>query len=76
MQAQDTALNPFALMMDPAAVLQAMEGSTRLRQLQSRVCRPLDKPLIPHKDDAVEAFDRGVDGEPTAMGELSDIIRD
>ncbi|MBP7132256.1 MAG: hypothetical protein KBA70_05765 [Aquabacterium sp.] len=36
--------NPFALMMDPEAVLAAMERSERLNHLQSRVCRPLDKP--------------------------------
>ena len=35
--------NPFALMMDPEAVLAAMERSERLNHLQSRVCRPLDK---------------------------------
>lgn len=47
---QDTttqAMNPFAFMMDPQAVLQAVERSERLQRLQSRVCRPLDKPLIP-----------------------------
>lgn len=35
--------NPFALMMDPEAVLAAMERSERLNHLQSRVCRPLDR---------------------------------
>lgn len=39
--------NPFALMMDPQAVLDAIEGSERLKRLHSRICRPLDKPLIP-----------------------------
>jgi hypothetical protein len=34
-------------MMDPKAVLEAMERSERLNHLESRVCRPLDKPLIP-----------------------------
>jgi len=44
--------NPFALMMDPQAVFEAMERSERLNRLQSRVCRPLDKPLIPMVGEA------------------------
>ena len=55
--------NPFALMMDPAAVFAAIECSERLARLQSRVCRPLDKPqavrpAVPETaafDDAVDA---------------------
>ena len=55
--------NPFALMMDPEAVLAAMERSERLNHLQSRVCRPLDKqeeaaekatPFSHMRDDVVE----------------------
>lgn len=42
--------NPFALMMDPEAVLAAMERSERLNHLQSRVCRPLDKLETPAHD--------------------------
>ncbi len=38
--------NPFALMMNPEAVLAAIAGSERLAQLGSRVCRPLDKPPV------------------------------
>lgn len=47
-------LNPFALMMDPAAVLAAMERLDRSTQAQRRICRPLDKPL-PAKEDGVGA---------------------
>ena len=55
--------NPFALMMDPAAVFAAIEHSERLARLHSRICRPLDKPhpvqpAAPETvafDDAVEA---------------------
>jgi hypothetical protein len=36
--------NPFALMMDPQAVLSAVEQSPRLAGLQRRVYRPLDRP--------------------------------
>lgn len=60
MQKQSLYANPFALMMDPQAVLEAMERSERLNRLQSRVCRPLDKPLIPmvgSDDQEIEASD-------------------
>jgi hypothetical protein len=43
--------DPFAMLIDPAAVLQAIERSGRLGALASRICRPLDKPLIPKRDD-------------------------
>jgi hypothetical protein len=56
--------NPFALMMNPEVILQAMEHSDRLSRLQRRICRPLDKPLIPHAATEVDAFDLAVDAEP------------
>lgn len=39
-------INPFALMLDPQAVIAQIERSERLEQLHRRVCRPLDKPLL------------------------------
>jgi hypothetical protein len=42
--------DPFAMLINPQAVLQAIEQSGRLGALASRVCRPLDKPLIPKRD--------------------------
>jgi hypothetical protein len=42
-----TASHPFALLIDPQSVIQAVEKSQRLDGLQRRVCRPLDKPLLP-----------------------------
>ena len=60
--------NPFALMMDPAAVFAAIECSERLARLHSRVCRPLDKPVgVPAAapSDAAAAFDREVDAADT-----------
>lgn len=54
--------NPFALLMDPETVFQAIERSERLSRLQSRVCRPLDKPLIARTDKDVADFDRKIDG--------------
>lgn len=60
-------LNPFVLMLDPEAVISAMEGSTNLRGLRQRICRPLDKPLIPktHSIDriALRDYDAVIDAE-------------
>jgi len=54
--------NPFALMMHPDDVVQAMERSDRLGRLQRRICKPLDKPVIPHSpDDVTAAYDHAVD---------------
>ncbi len=49
-----TRFNPFVLMLDPEAVISAVEASPRLRGLRARVCRPLDKPLIPMLCDDAE----------------------
>ncbi len=68
MHAQPTATtvaaDPFALMMNPQAVLDAMAGSTRLARLQRRVYRPLDKPLIPHRNADLAAYDSAIDSDP------------
>jgi hypothetical protein len=61
MQKQSIYANPFALMMDPEAVVAAMESSERLNGLKSRVCRPLDKPLIPLAASDTADFDADVD---------------
>lgn len=54
--------NPFTMMMDPEAILQAVERSERLNRLQRRICRPLDKPLIPKTHSAGQAdYDRLID---------------
>jgi hypothetical protein len=42
MQAALEEVNPFALMLDPEAVVQAMERCESLNQLKRRICRPLD----------------------------------
>lgn len=57
-----TAASPFAQLIDPAAFSAAVAHSERLARLKSRVCRPLDKPLIPLVRNAEqERFDREVD---------------
>lgn len=68
------AVNPFALLMNPDAVFQALERSDRLGRLQRRVCRPLDKPLIPCVGKDVDAYDREIDAavEPEAAVEADD----
>ena len=61
---QDNALigDPFAMLINPQAVLQAIEQSGRLGALASRVCRPLDKPLIPKRDaDEQRSFDESIE---------------
>ena len=63
MQSQSHTANPFAFMMDPSAVIYAMEHSERLGQLRSRVCRPLDRPLIAVQAGDVVDFDHAVDAD-------------
>ena len=43
MQSAHPVANPFALLLNPAAVVAEMERSERLNRLNSRICRPLDK---------------------------------
>lgn len=65
---QDTVVgDPFAMLINPQAVLSAIEQSGRLGALNSRVCRPLDKPLIPKRDS---------DDQPRAFEEIADEARD
>jgi hypothetical protein len=54
--AQTVAANPFALMMDPEAVFAAVASSDRLARLHSRICRPLDKPLVAQQEDGAPPF--------------------
>jgi hypothetical protein len=61
--------NPFALMMNPEAVLQAVEASTRLGGLNRRVYRPLDRPTLVRKggaSDAAGSFDAALDADDSA----------
>lgn len=61
--------NPFALLMNPEAVLAAVAGSDRLARLKSRICRPLDKPTITHADGDRDAFEDTLDGATEAATE-------
>jgi hypothetical protein len=44
MTAAATSPSPFDLLLNPEAVLAAIHNSERLNRLNSRVCRPLDRP--------------------------------
>lgn len=61
MNAQQHVSHPFALMINARDVLEAVECSERLQHLQRRICRPLDKPLIPHALTDLELYDRSID---------------
>lgn len=66
MQPLPAHVNPFALMLDPQAVIARIECSERLERLHRRVCRPLDKPLLgaagEEGADATHAVDTPDDG--------------
>ena len=69
---QDTVIvgDPFAMLINPQAVLAAIEQSGRLGALNSRVCRPLDKPLIPKRDNEDQrSFDELADEARDAVGD-------
>ncbi|WP_201451512.1 hypothetical protein [Hydrogenophaga sp. BPS33] len=71
-----TRLNPFVLMLDPEAVISAMETSATLSSLRQHICRPLDKPLIPKiRDAATRAFDAVIDADGF-MDTGSELYRD
>lgn len=63
MQSLPSNVNPFALMIDPQAVMAQIEHSERLERLHRRVCRPLDKPLL---GGAGEVGDESADGHSDA----------
>lgn len=75
MQTLPRNINPFALMLDPQAVIAQIERSERLEGLHRRVCRPLDKPLLGGAaDEAGEGAEASgakatADDEPGAAGE-------
>lgn len=61
MQQAQLAANPFALMMNPEAIFAAIADSERLGRLHSRICRPLDKPMLGQAADEVEADDASIE---------------
>lgn len=60
--ATSTSFHPFAMMVDPGAVLRAIETSSTLGRLQARVFRPLERQdQSGFADDDLAAFDAEVD---------------
>ena len=55
------AANPFALMMNPDAVLDAMEHSDALRSLKLRRIQPLDVLPAPKKQAEATAVEKDMD---------------
>lgn len=64
--------NPFALMVHPETVLQAVENSERLQALQRRICRPLDKPGTAPEPEASGSADDSLDA---SLAEHPDLFR-
>jgi hypothetical protein len=50
--AMPASAHPFALLLSPKEVCDAVARSERLSGLRRRVCRPLDKPMIPLRSPA------------------------
>lgn len=65
-----TYVHPFAMMLDPQAVMARVESSERLERLQRRVCRPLDRPLLARRDGSPLATS-AIDDETDEGDELS-----
>lgn len=55
------ASNPFALMMDPAAVRESIEKSEQLSRLSQRQCHPLDRAVIRSASAELAAYDAKID---------------
>jgi hypothetical protein len=53
--------NPFALMLAPQQVLEAMEKSDALRRLQYQVFHPLDTRAASPQDAELAAFDAAIE---------------
>jgi hypothetical protein len=68
MYKQPPVSDPFALMMNPERVFQAMECSERLARLQRRVCHPLDKPVVAGKAAEADDSDGRIDAQPRSEG--------
>ncbi len=76
MQSLPRSVNPFALMLDPQAVLARIEQSDRLERLQRRICRPLDKPLLGAAAEEDAADDGAGDADIASdFGQVGDPVR-
>ena len=55
------AANPFALMMEPEAVLEVVGKSEQLSKLSQRQCHPLDRAVIRSASAELAAYDSKID---------------
>lgn len=53
--------NPFALMLEPAAVRETIEKSEALASLAQRHCHPLDRAVIRSASAELAAYDAKID---------------
>lgn len=61
MRTEAMANNPFALMMDPAAVREMIDKSEALGRLSQRQCHPLDRAVIRSASAELAAYDSKID---------------
>ncbi len=61
MRIDATCANPFALMMAPQQVLEAMENSDTLRRLRHQVFHPLDHRAARQNNAELAAFDAAIE---------------
>ncbi|MBC7602874.1 MAG: hypothetical protein H7255_09475 [Ramlibacter sp.] len=61
MRTEMLANNPFALMMDPAAVRAVIDQSEELGRLSQRQCHPLDRAVIRSATAELAAYDAKID---------------
>jgi hypothetical protein len=59
MNATMHAASPFDMLINPQAILEAIEQSSRLQGLERKICRPLDRVAAPKSapSDEAAAFD-------------------
>lgn len=69
---QQLVSNPFALMIDPESVIAAMVSSDRLARLESRVFRPLDKPMTGPQSEADSALHQEAANQTLECGDALD----
>lgn len=68
-----TAFNPFALYLDPTAMLQAHARAGESRAIQRRVCRPLDKPLLARTVEQAR-YDETLDAEDVPASDADALL--
>ena len=71
MPEQAALIGPFSLIVNPQAVLDAVQRSERLQGLHRRVYRPLGHPTAVEREVASTGLDTGLGEEPEDFGQVS-----